>query len=199
MEARINSQKNTPKEWILNGKMFRIKTWEIDEPELKDLFDSLIKNDYSMNVIRDKNGILKGITLLYVNNPEDVETIRTTLLVTSTKSELRKTSQMHDTNIKSRTIKTTAPISITKEKFYSEFSKYNSDIGSKYPLIRFHPTYVDRKGKRTKVNIVYIEFSPKSECVYDSFIALSMQHRLTIEKDILIFDRWTDEKPIVKT
>lgn len=212
-EARIRMQLDIPKEWIMNGKMFRIKSWEIEEAEIRALIDTLVKHDYRINMIRGKDGILKGITLLYLTNKEDVEKIRTTLLITSSGTELRKISQLKESHIVSRTIKTTAPIWVTKEKILSIFSKYNTDAeeydisvdhkfskNTKYPLVRFHPTLVDREGKTISVNVVYVEFSPKFDSRYDSFTALSMEHRVEVKNNIsgetavLIFDKWTVEK-----
>lgn len=125
--ARIQSQLDTPKTWILNDRMFRIKSWEIKEDEIKQLLDSIVKHDYKINLIRGKEGELKGITLLYLNHKEDVETIRTNLLVTSSGTELRKTSQIPNCSILSRTIKTTAPLWISYDRMYKIFSKYNTD------------------------------------------------------------------------
>lgn len=211
--ARIQSQLNTPKEWIMNNRMFRIKSWEIGEAEIRSLFDSLIKHKYSLNLIRGKSGELKGITLLYLTDDYDVEKIRTSLLITSSGTELRKVSQISKSDIASRTIKTTAPIWVTHARVFSIFSKYNTDPqfydismdhkmnkSTQYPLIRFHPTIVDRDGKMTHVNVVYVEFSPKPSCQNDSFVALSMEHRTQIKNNIsgematLIFDKWTVEK-----
>lgn len=217
-ESRIRSQENTPKSWILDGLMFRILSWEIEKEEIEELIDSLIgKGNYSINQIRSKNGELKsgGITLLYVKSPEDSEKIRTTLLITSSGTELRKIPHSFIKNIETKTIKTTAPLWITKEKILDVFSKYNTDQnvydmkiegklikGVKYPLVRFYPTIVDRNSIKTKVNIIYVEYSPKSECKNDSFIALSLEHRckfynkLSKEEAVLVFDKWVIEKPI---
>ena len=210
---RIQSQLDTPKEWILDGRMFRIKSWEIKKDEIATLISSLVEDQYKINQIHDKNGELKGITLLYLHSEKDVELIRKTLLITSSGTELRKTSHISPSTIETRTIKTTAPLWVTKGRIYSVFSKYNSDpntydisvdqkmmIGVKYPIIRFHPTHVDRDGKNTKVNIVYVEFSPRSGNSKDSFIALSMEHRcvfkniISSEEAVLIFDKWMVEK-----
>lgn len=213
-EIRKISQLNTPHDWVINGKMFRIKSWEIEEEEIRAVIDPLIKHGpYKINVIRGRDGITKGMTLLFVEHPLDVETIRTSLLITETGTELRKTSHFPNSNNVSRTIKTTAPIWITKERMYKIFSKYNTDPdtydmivdkkhlkNAKYPIIRFHPKVVDRHGKPTKVNVLYVEFSPKDSCKYDSFIALSMEHRVVIENAlskevvVLIFDKWTVDK-----
>lgn len=226
-EARKISQLNTPKEWILDGRMFRIKSWEIEEKEIHTVVDSLVKHEFKINVIRGKDGVPKGITLLYLSDPEDVEIIRTNLLITETCTELRKISQLSNPENVSRTIKTTAPLWISKERILKVFSKYNSDPdsydfkidgvkvkGVKYPIVRFYPTTVDRdttdkdtgkvSAKKTKVNVVYVEFSPKEKCKYDSFIALSMEHRvpfynsLSQEKATLIFDKWTVDKVTTK-
>lgn len=217
--ARIQSQLNTPKEWIMNNRMFRIKSWEIGEDEIRSLIDSLVKHKYSLNLIRGKSGELKGITLLYLTDDNDVEIIRTSVLITSSGTELRKVSQFPKSDIASRTIKTTAPIWVTHARVYSIFSKYNTDPqfydismdhkinkSTQYPLIRFHPTIVDRDGKMTHVNVVYVEFSPNPLCQNDSFVALSMEHRTVVKNNIsgematLIFDKWTVEKthPISK-
>lgn len=204
--ARIQSQLNTPKEWIMNDRMFRIKSWEIGEAEIRSLLDTLIKHKYSLNLIKSKNGLLKGITLLYLTNEDDVEKIRTSLLVTSSGTELRKVSQIPKCDIASRTIKTTAPIWVTHARVFSIFSKYNTDPephkGTQlpYPLVRFHPTIVDRDGKLTHVNVVYVQYSDKPSSINDSFVALSMEHRSTVKNNIsgeeatLIFDKWTVEK-----
>lgn len=208
---RIQSQLNTPSSWILDGRMFRIKSWEITKEEIDDLMKTLVKGSYSINQIHLREGDLKGISLLYLELPEDVEKIRTTLLKTSSGTELKKISQVKQNLIESRTIKTTAPIWITKDKILEVFSKYNSDptersiiIDKKllenvtYPLVRFYPTEVNRNGEIIQVNVIYIEFSPKYESRYDSFIALSMEHRCKFKNDdeeaILIFNKWTVEK-----
>lgn len=214
-EARIHSQLNTPKEWIMNNRMFRIKTWEIEETEIRALLDKLIVHKYYLNVIRNKEKQLQHISLLFLTDDSDVEKIRTTLLVTSSGTELRKTSQLKNNNISTRTLKSTVPIWLTHARVWSIFSKYNTDTkvydnvvvdhkvlkNVQYPLIRFYPTTVDRKGKVAKVNVVYIEFSPNPACKNDSFIALSMEHRSEIKNNIsgeietLMFDEWTVEKP----
>lgn len=214
---RLQSQLDTPKEWVTDGKMFRIKSWEIEKEEIDTLVKTLIQGEYSINVIHSKEGELKGITLLYVKDPEDAEKIRTTLLVTSSGTELRKTHPLRGSIVKTRTIKTTAPNWITKKRLLNVFSKYNSDPkrydiavdgtvikGIRYPVIRFHPTNVTRNGVITPVKVVYIEFSPDPECIHDSFIAYSMEHRhvfknpLSGEEATLIFDEWLVEKINVK-
>lgn len=217
LNPRIQSQLNTPKKWIVNNRMFRIKSWEIEEPEIRSLLDTLIVHKYYLNVIRNKERVLQKITLLLLTNDEDVEKIRTTLLITSSGTELRKTAPLRNNVIPTRQLKTTAPIWLTYSRLMSIFSKYNTDMeyydlpinhtivkNVRYPLIRFHPTTVDRHGKLTKVHVVYIEFSPKISCQYDSFVALSMEHRSEIKNNIsgdvetLMFDKWTVEKPIKK-
>lgn len=215
-EIRILTQKQTPSSWILDGRMFRIVSWEIESEEIEELIDSLIgKDSYSINQIRSKEGDLKGITLLFINDPAKVEIIRTTLLVTSGGTELRKTTPLKNNIVDTHTIKTTAPLWITKERILSVFSKFNSDPHTydlivdekelknvKYPLVRFYRTVVDRKGVKTPVNVIYIEYSPHSKYKYDSFIALSIQHRcsfenyLSKEKAVLIFDKWYTEKSV---
>lgn len=213
---RIQSQLDTPHAWIL-GKMFRIKSWEIGKDEIENTVSKIIKGEYKINQIHNKEGELKGITLLYVQDPEDLERIRTSLLITDSGTELRKTSQLPLSLIKSRTIKTTAPLWVTKKKVLSVFSKYNTDKTKRcmkinkvevqnatFPIVRFYPTIVNREGVMTKVNVIYIEFSPLEECKYDSLIALSMEHRckfinnISGEEAILIFDRWTVEKDPVR-
>lgn len=210
---RIKSQIDTPHKWILDGRMFRILSWEIEEEEIRELLHREIGDEYSLNLIRSKEGELKGITLVYLKDPEKVEKLRTTLLITATGTELRKTSHLPVTVIPTRTIKTTAPMWITRKKIYNVFSKYNSDPnkydiivdqtlakGIQYPVIRFHQTTVDRDGKNTRVKVVYVEFSPNPEYKNDSFIALSMEHRcrfknaISGEEATLIFDKWTIEK-----
>jgi hypothetical protein len=212
MNPRTQSQLDTPKEWILDGRMFRIKSWEIKKEEIDVLIKSIVKGPYKLNQIHDKNGELKGITLLFLSSEEDVELIRTTILITSSGTELRKTSHILTPTIETKTIKTTAPLWVTKAKLYNIFSKYNSDpntydisvdqkmmVGIKYPIIRFHPTHVDRNGRKTKVNVAYVEFSPVPEYSKDSFIALSMEHRcvfkniISDEEAVLIFDKWMVE------
>lgn len=212
---RIQSQLDTPHTWLLggeSGKMFRIKSWEIGIDEIDRLCSQIIKGKYKLNQIHGKDGTLKGITLLYVFEPEDVEKIRTTLMITESGTELRKTSHMTNAIVETRTIKTTAPIWVTKKKVLSVFSKYNSDMTKRslkidgeyvtdvmYPLVRFDPTEVIRDGIKTKVNVIYIEFSPLEEYKYDSLVALSMEHRckflnnISGEEATLIFDRWTVE------
>lgn len=216
-ELRIQSQLDTPHEWILSGKMFRIKSWEIEKDEIDRLCSQIIKGEYKLNQIHGKDGTLKGITLLHVSDPEDVERVRTTLMITESGTELRKTSQLTNAAIETRTIKTTAPIWVTKKKLLSVFSKYNSDKtnrtikvdgrdieGIQYPIIRFYPTEVIRDGSKTKVNVAYVEFSPLEKYKYDSLVALSMEHRCSFfnnisgEEAILIFDRWTVEKDPLK-
>jgi hypothetical protein len=210
---RTQSQLDTPKEWILDGRMFRIKSWEIKKEEIKSLMDTIIKGEYALNQIHDKNGELKGITLLYLRSPDDVELVRTTILLTESGTELRKTSQVPFSTIPTKTIKTTAPMWVTKQRLQAVFGKYNSDPkeydllidqtltkGVKYPIVRFYPTRVDRNGKKTQVKVAYIEFSPDPRYAKDSFIALSMEHRclfknpISGEEALLIFDKWTVEK-----
>jgi leucyl aminopeptidase len=210
---RILSQEDTPSSWILGGKMFRIKSWEIKKEEIDRLCSTIIKGKYELNQIHSKDGDLKGITLLFISDRKDVEKIRKTILVTESGTELRKTSQLANSFISTRTIKTTAPVWVTSKKILKVFSKYNSDptlrtliVDKKevndvqYPIVRFFPTVVDRNGSKTKVNVIYIEFSPKESCKYDSFIALSMGFRCNLVNNIsgeeatLIFDRWTVDK-----
>lgn len=210
---RIQSQLDTPKSWILGERMFRIKSWEIEKEEIHTLIASIVKGPFHINQINNKEGELKGITLLYINNPEDVEIVRKTLLITSSGTELRKISHIKENIIDSKTIKTTAPIWVTANKVREVFSKYNSDFTKRtltvdkkvvesveFPVVRFYPTIVDRNGKSTKVNVVYIEFSPEEAHKHDSFIALSMEHRckftnnISKEEATLIFDKWTVEK-----
>lgn len=213
------TQDNTPDEWILDGRMFRIKTWELSHEEVESaILEHIPKDSFELSVIKDKTGESKGISLLYINDPEYVRKIKTHQLITRVGkiSNLRKISHIKDKEIETNTIKTTAPVWVSKERIFEEFKQYNSDPnkhvikvdGAKklreYPIIRMHQTKVMRGDELIKVNVIYVQFSSNEKYKYDSFIALSMKHRLEItnpitrERCTLLFDKWTTEKKIKK-
>lgn len=208
-------QFETPNDWAINGKMFRLKTWELQLSEIKDCIKKYINGPFSLSQIKDKEGELKGITLLYVDTPNDAEVIRKVLLVTSGGTKLRKMPRKASLPI-TNTLKTTAPTWASKHVIRDAFAKYNTDPGSynivvdqqilnnvSYPIVRFFQRKIERNGRTVPAVVVYVEFSPKKEFVDDSYVALSMVHRLEIknpisgEKATLIFENWISDKEMV--
>jgi len=118
------------------------------------------------------------------------------------------------------TIKTTAPLWVSRAMIEEIFNKYSNDKEShtlviegrimedqRYPLIRFKPTNVMREDPKTgikvktTVNVIYIEYSPKPGCEDDALVAQSMQYRTYVtnpndplEVASLIFKPWTFDK-----
>lgn len=210
-------QKDTPTEWILGGRMFRLKTWELSYNEIESAITKLIpKESFELNVIQDKDENKKEISCLLVKDKDSIEKIRTNELVTTIGkvSKLKKVSHIKNNLIESRTIKTTAPTWVTKEMIFSSFLPYSSDKKIykvkvdknvklvQYPIIRVHPKKVLREGEMIDVNVIYVQFSPNSESKDDAFIAVSMKHRLPLSNKnnscVLLFDNWTKEKKLKK-
>lgn len=215
--GKVDFQKNTPSSWILGGKMFRLKTWELNHEEIESAIIKIIpKDSFILNVIQDKDENKKEISCLYVKDEENVEKIRTSELETTIGkiSKLRKVPQFKHHFIKSKTIKTTAPLWVTKNMIYQSFYIFNTDKKiykmnidgkvklTKYPVVRMYPTKVIRDGSETDVNVIYVQFSNKKECENDSFIALSINHKLLVKDKNncckLLFDEWTKEKKLSK-
>lgn len=208
-------QLDTPTDWIINGKMFRLKTWELQLPEIEECIKKYISGPFSLSQIKDKEGELKGITLLYVDTPTDAEKIRKILLITSGGTKLRKMPRKISLP-STTTLKTTAPTWASKQIIREAFAKYNTDPGSynlivdqnisnnvSYPIVRFFQRKIERNGRTVPAVVVYIEFSPRKEFSDDSYVALSMVHRLEIknpisgEKATLVFENWISDKEIV--
>lgn len=116
------------------------------------------------------------------------------------------------------TIKTTAPLWVTKQMIKDIFDQYSSDQelytlnidgkiceNQRYPIVRTSPRWVTRHGEKILVNVVYVEYSPKPGHEDDALVAQSMQYRTFItnpanpeERISLIFNPWIVDKSEAK-